>query len=42
MKFSVWDYSQIKIAQFNTSHPALEIKLQGRKLRMQHRMEMEV
>ena len=25
MKFSVWDYSQIKIAQFNTSHPALAI-----------------
>ena len=25
MKFSVWDYSQVKIAQFNTSHPALAI-----------------
>ena len=25
MKFSVWDYSQIKIAQFNTSHPSLAI-----------------
>lgn len=25
MKFSVWDYSQIKIAQFNTSHPTLAI-----------------
>ena len=25
MKFSVWDYSQIKIAQFNISHPALAI-----------------
>ena len=25
MKFSVWDYSQIKIAQFNRSYPALAI-----------------
>ncbi|WP_149554567.1 hypothetical protein [Treponema pectinovorum] len=25
MKFSVWDYSQVKIAQFNASHPDLAI-----------------
>ena len=25
MKFSVWDYSQVKIAQFNESHPTLAI-----------------
>ena len=25
MKFSVWDYSQVKIAQFNESHPNLAI-----------------
>lgn len=25
MKFSVWDYSQIKIAQFNASHPDLAL-----------------